>query len=259
MGLKRRVVNLPSEGVASGDMPLSPVEYSRATARGKAERPRRMPELKLGMVVAAPAVAAFISALFTIRAEYRKRRRQVYVFKPLTVVLVILIALQTKSAAPPLYRQLVVAGLVCSLAGDVFLMLPRERFVAGLVCFLVAHVCYIAAFTAGVGARQFSAWGAVLLALYGALMLCLLWPRLGKLKAPVTVYVAVILVMAWQALNGWMMIGDAGSASALAGALLFVASDSALAWNRFRAEFKSAQGFVLGTYFAAQLLIALST
>jgi uncharacterized membrane protein YhhN len=199
------------------------------------------------------------SALLTIRAEYKGARRQVYVFKPLTVVLVILIALQTKSAVTsPLYKQLVVAGLVCSLAGDVFLMLPRERFVAGLVCFLAAHVCYIAAFTAG-GGRTFSLWGAGVLALYGALMLRLLWPRLGRLKAPVTVYVATILLMAWQALNRWMMVGDGGSASALAGALLFFASDSALAWNRFRAEFKSAQGFVLGTYFAAQSLIALST
>lgn len=200
------------------------------------------------------------SALLTIRAEYKGSRRQVYVFKPLTVVLIILISLQTKfAAASPLYKQLIVPGLLCSLAGDVFLMLPRERFVAGLACFLLAHVCYIAAFTAGDGARTFSAWGAVLLALYGSLMLRLLWPRLGRLKAPVTVYVAAILLMAWQALNRWMMIGDAGSASALAGALLFVASDSALAWNRFRAEFRSAQGFVLGTYFAAQLLIALST
>jgi uncharacterized membrane protein YhhN len=130
--------------------------------------------------------------------------------------------------------------------------------VAGLACFLAAHVCYIAAFTAG-GGRTFSWLGAGMLAVYGALMLRLLWPRLGRLKAPVTVYVATILLMAWQALNRWMMVGDGGSASALAGALLFFASDSALAWNRFRAEFKSAQGFVLGTYFAAQLLIALST
>ena len=134
-----------------------------------------------------------------------------------------------------------------------------ERFAAGLVCFLFAHLCYIAAFTVGASARALSAWGAVALVLYGALMLRLLWPRLGKLKAPVLVYVAAILLMAWQSLNRWLVAGDAGSAAALAGALLFVASDSALAWNRFRAEFRGAQAFVLGTYFAAQWLIALSS
>jgi alkenylglycerophosphocholine/alkenylglycerophosphoethanolamine hydrolase len=46
---------------------------------------------------------------------------------------------------------------------------------------------------------------------------------------------------------------------AAVGALLFVASDSALAWNRFKSEFKSAQAVILATYFAAQWLIALST
>ena len=211
------------------------------------------------MTTAVLSLLALASALLTIRAEYRGPRRHVYAFKPLTVVLVSLIALQTKHATTPQYKQLIVAGLLCSLAGDVLLIRPRERFAAGLVCFLLAHLCYIAAFTAGGGARALSAWGAVALLLYGALMLRLLWPRLGKLKAPVVVYVAAILLMAWQALNRWLAAGGAGGALALAGALLFVASDSALAWNRFRGEFKSAQAVVLGTYFAAQWLIALST
>ena len=210
------------------------------------------------MTTAILSLLVLASALLNIRAEYKGPRRQVYVFKPLAVALVMLIALQTKQTTATHYRQLIVAGLICSLAGDVFLMLPRERFVAGLVCFLFAHLFYIAAFTTD-GARTPSVWGAVILVLYGTLMLRLLWPHLGKLKAPVSVYVAVILLMAWQALNRWMAMGDAGGALALAGALLFVASDSALAWNRFRAEFKSAQAVVLGTYFAAQWLIALST
>jgi uncharacterized membrane protein YhhN len=209
-------------------------------------------------MTAALSLLVLASALLTIRAEYTGPRRHVYVFKPLTVVFIILIALQTKFAAPPSYKQLIVVGLLCSLAGDVLLMLPRERFVAGLVCFLFAHLCYIAAFTTG-GVRALSAWGVAVLVLYGALMLRLLWTHLGKLKAPVLVYVAVILLMAWQALNRWVAMGDVGSAAALAGALLFVASDSALAWNRFRDKFKGAQAVVLGTYFAAQLLIALST
>ena len=210
------------------------------------------------MMTAVLSLLVLSSALLAIRAEYKGTRRQVYVFKPLTVVLVLLIALQTKHTTATHYRQLIVAGLICSLAGDVLLMLPRERFVAGLVCFLLAHLCYIAAFTTD-GARVFSVWGAVILVLYGALMLRVLWPHLGKLKAPVSVYVAAILLMAWQALNRWTATGDAGSALALAGALLFVASDSTLAWNRFRDEFRSAQVVVLGTYFAAQWLIALSS
>jgi uncharacterized membrane protein YhhN len=45
---------------------------------------------------------------------------------------------------------------------------------------------------------------------------------------------------------------------AAAGAALFVASDSALAVNRFVRHFRRADALVLGAYFAAQTLIALS-
>ena len=33
--------------------------------------------------------------------------------------------------------------MVCSLAGDVFLMVPGDRFVPGLVSFLLAHLAYV--------------------------------------------------------------------------------------------------------------------
>ena len=197
------------------------------------------------------------SALLAARAEHAGARRQLYVFKPLTTALIILVALQGKNMTAGAYGPLVVAGLVCSLAGDVFLMLPRDRFVAGLVSFLLAHVFYIAAFT--LDGVHLSGWALTPLLLYGAWMLRLLWPRLGRLKAPVVVYMAVILLMALQAASRWLAVGGRSGAAACAGAVLFVASDSALAWNRFMGGFRGAQVVILGTYFAAQLLIALST
>jgi uncharacterized membrane protein YhhN len=68
----------------------------------------------------------------------------------------------------------------------------------------------------------------------------------------------VILLMAWQASNRYVSAGVSGSGLALAGACLFALSDSILALNRFRREFKSAQFLILASYFAAQWLIALS-
>ena len=197
------------------------------------------------------------SALLAVRAEHAGARRQVYVFKPLTTALIILVALQGKNMTAGAYRPLVVAGLVCSLAGDVFLMLPRDRFVEGLASFLFAHVFYIAALT--LDGVHLSGWALAPLLIYGAWMLRLLWPRLGRLKAPVVVYMAVILLMALQASSRWLAVGGWSGAAACAGAVLFVASDSALAWNRFMGDFRGAQALILGTYFAAQLLIALST
>ena len=201
--------------------------------------------------------AAACTGLLHVWAEYRGPRRAVYVMKPLTTVLILVLALSHAVPVSPAYRVAVAAGLVCSLAGDVFLMLPADRFLQGVASFLLAHVAYLVAFT------RDAAFGAVpwLLApclLLGAVMLAVLWPGLGRLKGPVVVYLVVILAMLWQALGRGVALGTTSAALASNGALLFVASDAALALDRFRKPYRAAQAVILPTYYAAQLLIAWS-
>ena len=199
-----------------------------------------------------------ISAFLAIRAEYFGPRRKVYLFKPLTVLLIILIALQPKNPVSQSYRIAIIAGLLCSLAGDIFLMLPRDRFIQGLLSFLVAHLCYTAAFLRE-GERAVSVLSLLPFLVYGGLMLHALWPHLGKMRAPVVVYMLVILLMGWQAASRFLVTNQEGSLTAFMGALFFIASDSVLALNRFKSRFRSAQALTLSTYFIAQWLIALST
>ena len=197
------------------------------------------------------------SAILHIQAEYAGARKRVYIFKPLTTSLIILLALLIQPPVSTLYKPLIVAGLVFSLAGDVFLMLPNDRFLYGLISFLVGHLAYTAAFVSIGGFRSdFLALG--IYAMYGLIVLYLLWTGLGTLKAPVIVYVVVILGMGWQALAVWRANPSAGTLSAAVGAASFVLSDSVLALDRFRGGFSSARAIVLGSYFLAQVLIALS-
>jgi uncharacterized membrane protein YhhN len=203
------------------------------------------------------------SALLYLRSYARGARRAVYLFNPQTIVLIIQVAAGAKNPVSDFYRYAIIAGLVFSLAGDIFLMLPGDRFVQGLVSFLLAHLCYIAAFTFEAGAASVTAERRLLYAvpflLYGGLMLRVLLPGTGRMLWPVIVYMVVIIWMAWQALNRWAGTGQEGSGHAFSGALLFVVSDSILALNRFRRPFPSAQTYVMSTYFMAQWLIALST
>ena len=202
----------------------------------------------IGIVVA--------SALLEVIAEASGKRRAVYVLKPLTTSLIVVLALALPNPVSTFYGAAIVLGLLFSLMGDVFLMLPSDRFVAGLTSFLLAHLCYIAAFSSAAG--SLSVVAVALLLAWGGLLLWLLWPELGKLRAPVTLYSAVLLVMAWTAI-GQSSNGQPGRAAlAAGGALLFVASDSALALDRFVRKDRRLQLLVLSTYFAAQLLIALS-
>ena len=201
---------------------------------------------------------ALISGLVHMgAAQVGGPRWLVYVFKPLTTSLILLIALAAPAPISPVYQGLIVAGLAFSLAGDVFLMLPEDRFLAGLASFLVAHICYVAAFTSRTGFQ--ATWGGALpFLLYGAAMLLLLWPYLGRKKAPVIGYVAVILTMGWQAREQWLATGRVAALLAMLGAGLFIVSDSALAVERFRKPFRGARLLVLATYYVGQWLIALS-
>ncbi len=200
---------------------------------------------------------ALCSAVVHIRAEYRGPRYRVYVFKPLTMVFIILIAVLVKRPEDSLYKYAIIAGLLCSFAGDVFLMLPSDKFIPGLVSFLIAHLFYITAFVPRTGVA-FSYWPLAPFVLYGIVAFRILSPHLGKMRVPVIVYMLVILAMGWQGWERVIRTGQTGALLAAMGAVFFIISDTSLAVNRFRTQFKSAQLLTLGTYFAAQWLIALS-
>ncbi|OOG40131.1 lysoplasmalogenase [Rhodanobacter sp. C06] len=182
-----------------------------------------------------------------------------WVGKPLATVLILALAWRARPASSPRYRRWILAGIACSLAGDVFLMLPGDLFVPGLVAFLFAHACLIAAF---LGDSRFAApaWPLVACLAWGAANLALLWNAIdASLRVPVIVYVAVLATMGGQA---WarmrMRRADAAAQLAARGALVFMLSDSVLAWDRFRGPVPLASLWVLAAYYLALWWIARS-
>jgi uncharacterized membrane protein YhhN len=209
------------------------------------------------MILPFLAFLAIISAFLTIRAKYNGPPVRVYVFKPLTMILILLAACKADASLSSQYQRLILLGLLFSLAGDVFLMLPKDRFIFGLVSFLIAHLFYIGAFTSGEG-LSVTPWIIGIVVLVGIILAALLLPGTEKMKLPVFFYMVVILFMAWRAWERFHAIGRANSLLAAAGASLFVFSDFLLAWNRFRRPFRSAEAVKLSAYFTAQWLIAIS-
>ncbi len=198
-----------------------------------------------------------VSGILAIAGHYTEPPWIIYVFKPLTTILILVIALLSGADTPPIYRIAILVGLVFSLAGDVLLMLPSDQFMLGLVSFLIAQICYIVAFTSSRG-FSFGWLSLVLVVVYGAIVYLLLAPHLGGMRLPVIAYMIVILMMAWQAWERWSALGERGALLAFIGAVLFVLSDTLLAVNRFRGEFAAERVLTLGTYYAAQWLITSS-
>ena len=73
------------------------------------------------------------------------------VLKPIPMAVAMLFVAVRANSAGGVARNdlLLLAALLFSLGGDVFLMLPGNYFIPGLASFLVAHLFYIALFRQG--------------------------------------------------------------------------------------------------------------
>ena len=223
--------------------------------------PPSMP-LRLAFVVA--ALGAIVGAGLDESLALEGGRWLYWLCKPLATALVFVLVWRTAVPVSPVYRRRMLTGIAFSWLGDVFLMLSPQWFVAGLLGFLLAHLCFIAAFLSDKPlAAQPLPW---LLCLgYGAFAAWLLWPGLdGVLHAAVPLYIAVLATMAGQAIGRalWLRAHRQPHAPAAqlaaSGALVFMLSDSLLAWNRFMTPLPWSAVGVLGTYYLAMWLIGRS-
>jgi len=207
-----------------------------------------------------PALLPLISltAILAIYGEMVGRRRLVYVFKPLTTVLIIALAALLPAEPASRYRAAILAGLVLSLAGDVFLMLPADRFIAGVAAFLAAHLAYLTAFTSVVPLAASPATFAVIAVVVAGILIAL-WHWLpARMRAPLVVYAAVLGAMAAQAISQAIVLGSAAATAGAVGAALFLASDTTLVIHRFARPFRFSPPVILASYYSAQVLIAIS-
>jgi uncharacterized membrane protein YhhN len=211
---------------------------------------------------------ALALAVWNWVAVARNWRRAEYASKPATLAAVTVAAwLITRGPHDAHMAQFFLPGLALSLAGDIFLMLPGERFfVSGLASFLLAHVCYIMGLNPSLPPLPAFTLLAVIAA-WGVFYVRGLSSGLRKrgqtaLLVPIIVYslmLSLLLLSAWATLfrpsppwTPWRR------AFVIAGATLFFASDSLLAWNRFVGELPFGRTTVMITYHLAQFGLAAS-
>jgi uncharacterized membrane protein YhhN len=198
--------------------------------------------------------AAFVFAAGNWIAVSRPRRALAleYVCKPATLVALIFAASLLDPTADAHTRRIwFVAALVCSLAGDIFLMLPRDLFVPGLASFLVGHLAYLVGFwvhgPSGVALLVAAVVTIAAVTPVAKRVLTAIAARgePKELRIAVVAYMVVISAMLATALA-------TGNVVAAVGAVLFVASDSMIAWDRFVAKFAWAPVAIMVTYHLGQ-------
>lgn len=150
---------------------------------------------------------------------------------------------------------LMLAGLLFSLAGDIFIELS---FIAGLICFLAAQIMYLIAFFNTTGenvilGKRFYLVTPVLI--YGMVLITYLSEDLNGMFFPVLIYAITILTMLTAAINRLNKVNRLSFWMVFIGASLFVVSDSAIAVNRFSYPIKYSEWIIMTTYIAAQYFI----
>jgi uncharacterized membrane protein YhhN len=159
----------------------------------------------------------------------------------------------------------IILALVFSWLGDGLLLVqPAEEifFMLGLGSFLLAHGFYIFSYrqhcfdtarAGGMGTQKVRLAFPVTLAGMG--LVVVLFPSLGAMKIPVVIYALILTAMVVSAIFRLGLTSTTSFWMVVSGAVLFMASDSLLAINKFLELLPNASVWIMITYCAAQFLI----
>ena len=202
------------------------------------------------------SLAVLVSAIIAIIYRQRENIKIYSVFKPLTTVLIILIALIIFTKTSSTYSAMMIAALFFSLAGDVFLI-NKKYFLQGLSAFLIAHIGFTIGFTSLYGFTWYLV-PLVLLVLIGGGYYNYLRKDLGKYSIPVSIYITVIVVMNWQAIGLVINDGKIVFISIAIASIMFSFSDSVIAYNMFKKPLKMAETLILSTYWISIFIFTIA-
>jgi len=198
------------------------------------------------------AVASFVGALALAVVDWwavaRGNKIVEYICKPGAAALFVLAAVSI-DANDTAARGWLVAALVFCIAGDVFLMLPRDAFVPGLASFAVAQVLFTVSFAVGDVSAMRLVVALVLVAVTSLVLARRFISALrrlnqGSLIPPIVIYMTVISAMVISAIASGNVFG-------IVGAVLFMVSDSLIAEERFVQQRRWQRLTIIVTYHLA--------
>jgi uncharacterized membrane protein YhhN len=208
----------------------------------------------------------FIVFLTQLYAEYTDVQTLRVVSKPLIiVVLVAWIYFSTKLSTP--FHKSIFIGLIFAWIGDVLLVMQERNssfFIFGLIAFLLCHVFYIRAFTLDFKSKPaqknpFLIWAIIVFTAFCAALFIYLRPHLGAMEIPVLIYAIIISIMAIMSVSRFGRVSLFSFEIVFYGAVLFLFSDSMLAYNKFVQPLPNAGLIIMASYMLAQYLIVLGS
>ena len=202
-------------------------------------------------------------SIVEILAEYFALRYLVYFTKPLLVFSLAYYFYSAEISLESSQKKLFLLALLFAMSGDIFLMVPgKNSFIFGLESFLVMQWLYIIVFRKQVTSSLFTARSllqVVPFLTYSGFLFWIISTNLTNqiMRIAVLVYGISIAIMCWMAFQRRTHVSKTSFVWVFTGAMLFMISDSLIAIGRFLNPMPLQHIWVMGTYAAAQFLIAI--
>lgn len=200
-------------------------------------------------------IAVFFSGWLYVDSTYRGPVWQRWVFKPVTLLLLLLLALQAPLSGATGY--LIIAGLLASLLADALTLLPRQRLLYAYGAYFLSHLLYSLYFTSHTNFDLY--WPLPLaLSIVGALLIATIWTRLEELRMPILAFIGITLVMVWLAGANYFSRPTDASLSEFLGAGLLLLGNIVWLISKYRHRLPADSAIVAACYFGGHFLIVRS-
>lgn len=197
-------------------------------------------------------IAVFFSGWLYVDASYRGPAWQRWVFKPLTLLLLLLLAWQAPMFEATGY--LILAGLLATLAGDALMLLPTQRMLYAIGAFFLSHLLYALYFASKMTLSFF--WPLPLaLLIIGALLAAVIWTRLDTFRWPIMTFIGMTLVMVWLAGELYFFRPTSNSLSGFIGVSLLLLGNIVWLCSHYRRRFSGDSAIAAACYFAGHFMI----
>jgi uncharacterized membrane protein YhhN len=185
------------------------------------------------------------------------KRKWIFYAKPFIMpVLVAYYLLNTQPAHP-----IIIIAMLCAFLGDFFLMWYEKRtyFLSGLLSFFVMQILYIAFINNNQLAGSILSVPNIIMAcmylLLGTIIFSLLVKHLSNLMIPVIFYILLLLSVSYFCFLNVMEHKTEIAFVQYAGSLLFLISDTLLAFDSFRKPIRFGGIYIMISYIVAQLFL----
>jgi Predicted membrane protein len=207
------------------------------------------------------SILYFLIGIMSIILQNQSSFYSGFIAKALIIPVLMILFLVNINPLTSRLHMFMIAGLFFSWAGDVILEFSKNNgniFILGLACYLLAHIMYFTVFFITPGKNSILSnriWLLIPVIIYGVVLVSCLYSDLAEMRLPVIMYAIVILTMLTGAINRKEKVKKESYYLVLAGAILFVISDSVIAINKFSHQFESSGIVIMSTYIVAQYLI----